>query len=243
MEPVARHPVNERFAAYLDQLRAPLRRGGWFAAFGIGSVVAGASAGIAVALWYGLTWAWSLIPVLLFLALRGVDSMKQRAKARERIEQVRTVADGGLPVQAYVVRSDAWSGDVPPGADTIPCLVLFSFQTEVGEDAEYMRYLAERVQTMQGTYQEDVERRYIAALAEGAPVRYRRRRLPYSFTDGSIVYCADLWVKRAYLRGGSLRRGPLSCLAEPGEIGGIELVPAWLLTEEATERGQSPALG
>jgi hypothetical protein len=226
----AARSLNERFVAYLDQLYAPRdhRRRYILAGLCLGTIIVVAV--LALALVRDVQAIWPILPLGVLLIGRAIAGLQNFRSTRHRFERLRTVVRRGLPVTGYLVQANATL--FKPGGETLPCLVLFSFQPEVEGDADYMRHLADRIYALKNTTPSDTDGRYIAGLTtDERAVPYRRRRLPYSFTDGSTIYCADLWVKRAYLPGGYLRTNALPCLAEPGETGGIELVPAWLLTE------------
>ncbi|GAB4463022.1 MAG: hypothetical protein OHK0029_30990 [Armatimonadaceae bacterium] len=220
--------INERYLAYLDALYAPrdYRRRFLVAGTVLGALLI--SSVLILALLHQLHGMWLLLPFGVVLVGRGIFALQGIHTARKQFRNLRNVIRHGVPVTAYIVQ--AHEALYHPGRDTLPCLVLFSFQQEVEQDAGYMHYLAQRIFAMKNTKPEDPDGEYLASLTtDECPIPYRRRRLPFSFTDGSTIYCADLWVKRAYLKDGHLKTNALPCLAEPGEVGGIELVPSWLL--------------
>lgn len=174
--------------------------------------------------------AWLMLPLGLALCVFGIRSLERARALRLRCERQRSVVKHGEPVTAYVVRASRQL--LEPGSEPLPALVLFTFQPEVARDPAYMRYLARRVASMHDTNPPDADGRYVAGLtADEQSVEYRRRMLPLSFTDGSSIYCADLMIRRPYLKGGCLTADSLSCLAERGEAGGIEMIPSWLLDD------------
>ena len=145
---------------------------------------------------------------------RAVFTLRALNTARDRAARVRRVLLRGVPVVGYVV-SDTTSQNANPS-----CLVLMSFQPEVNNDEGYMRWLAQRIRQTQIATPRTADDRYVASLTdpEDRPVLYRRRKLPLSFTDGSIIFCADLF--------GSLpKTETVPCVAELGDMGGIEPVP------------------
>jgi hypothetical protein len=236
----APRPLNERFVAYLDQLYAPRGHRRWHVLAGMTVGALLVAAVLVLALGLNTHAAWPLLPLGIVLFGRGIVALQGIRRARQQFQNLRNVVKNGVPITAYIVQ--AHEGLFKPGSGPLPCLVLFSFQSEVESEGEYMRYLADRLFALKNTQPTDVDGRYLANLCtDEHPVPYRRRRLPNSFTDGSTIYCADLWVKRAYLRGGYLRGNTLPCLAEPGDVGGIELIPSWLLTpsEEMTLAGRA----
>jgi hypothetical protein len=231
----APRPLNERYVAYLDQLYAPRGHRRWHVLAGMTVGVVLILGVLALALGMNVHAAWPLLPLGVVLVGRGIIALQGIRHARQQFQNLRNVVKNGVPVTAYIVQ--AHEGLFKPGSGLLPCLVLFTFSSEVESDADYMRYLADRLYALKNTQPDDADGQYLANLCtDEHPVPYRRRRLPYSFTDGSTVYCADVWVKRAYLPGGYLRGNTLPCVAEPGEVGGIELLPSWLLTpsEEIT---------
>jgi hypothetical protein len=126
------------------------------------------------------------------------------------------------------------------GPFSLPCLVLFTFDPEYGQDPAYMENLARRVYHLKDTEQVVPDLRYVAELVTNEePERYRRRLLPVSFTGGPKVYAADLWIRRKYLRGGYLTDPFLPCIAEPGEEGGLELVPYWIAEQTGEKLARS----
>lgn len=160
----------------------------------------------------------ALLPLALWGMGWGIGQFVQVAQARRLAEQVRWIGEAGERVTGYIVR--AHEGLYRPGSRVLSCQVLLSFQPEVARDRDYMHHLAQRWAEQTS----DRER----------PVRYRRRRLPLSITDGSTIYCCDLFISPALLTSGYLTGSMLPCLAEPGESGGIELVPYWLLFPYST---------
>ncbi|MDX1934266.1 MAG: hypothetical protein SFU56_16820 [Capsulimonadales bacterium] len=221
--------VNERFIAFLDREYAPRDPRRWYlmAALTLGSALL---TGLVIFfLVQGVTAVWPLIPFGLALVVRGIIGLRRVQRTQVRFHHLRRVVQNGVPVTGYVVQAHA--ALLQPGDQTLPCMVLFSFQPEVDSDREYMRYLADRIYSMKGKFTDDTDRGFLAGLtSEDVAVPYRRRRLPNSFTDGSTIYCADLWVKQSYLNDNCLRTNSLPCLAEMGEYGGIELVPGWLIS-------------
>jgi hypothetical protein len=215
--------VNERFVAYLDRQYAPRDSRGWYLMMGltVGSLLA--TAMVTVFLFSSILLAWPIIPFGLALAGWGILELRKMKKARDCFQDLRRVVQNGVPVTGYVIQAHA--SLLEPGERTpLPCLILFTFQPEVDGDQEYMRYLADRIFSLKGKSFEDADRRFLAGLtSEDYNVPYRRRRLPNSFTDGSTIYCADLWVQPAHLKDNALTTNILPCLAEMGEYGGIDL--------------------
>lgn len=230
--------LNARFTDYLDAVfparehRRRLRLSGYILALSLAVLIGAVIAG------FYLPFLWSVAALAALAALRSVRVMRRMQRTERYYERVRDVARDGTLVSAYVVQ--AAEDLYRPGTETLPCRALFSFEPEVGGDADYMRYLARRIVRLKDTVPSDPEGRYLARLAvDEEAVPYRRRPLPVSFTDGSTVYCADLFVKRAYLDTPYLTTDVLPCLAEPGDSGGIEMVPTWLLASPAAASSSS----
>lgn len=224
--------LRARFLAYLEQTfpSRDYRRGVWLAAslMGLGAgYIAGTGVTIALAPDHA-SKAALLLPLVALLVARAGVALQRLRKTRRYYNRLRRVADTGTRVNAYVVQAN--EALFQPGDTSLPCLVLFSFQPEVGGDTAYMRSLARRVFRLKNTQGQTDDARAVARLVtDERAVPYRRRALPFSFTDGSTIYCADLWVKPSYLPQPYLTGAVLPCLAEPGLEGGLELIPSWLL--------------
>ena len=217
--------LNERFVAYLDDAKPlvdnrPQR--------GMASIVAGIlTLGIAVAL--ALLWrklaAAPFFPLGLWLITWGTWQFYAVRRDQALAQRVREIAERGQRVNGYLVRaSDALYRH---GSRVQPCQVLISFQPEVSGDKDYMLHLAQR-------WAEQTRDRDRKA-------RYRRRKLPLNLTDGSEVYCCDLFLHPGMLSSGYLTSMVLPCIAEFGDQGGIELIPYWLLfpyVESPLSQGQ-----
>lgn len=227
--------LNARFVDYLDAVFPPSEQRRRQAVSTLSLALAVVVFVASLVSGFFVTMAWALTPLSLLVGIRSVQALRRIRKTQRYFARLRGVARSGELVTAYIVQaSDAL---YQTGSDTLPCLALFTFQAEIGGDAAYMRYLARRIAHLKDTMPPDADGRYVARLArhEQAPVPYRRRLLPLSFTDGSTIYCADLWVKRAYLDTPYLTTDILPCLAEPGETGGIEMIPTWLLSPAGPE--------
>lgn len=228
--PIADTPT-ERYLAYLDYAFLPEAHRRRYA---IATSLLAASIALSLGAGYlGATtsvWAWLGVPIGLLLVARSLMMMHKMVRRAQQYQRRKDVARKGELVTAYLVQTN--TALLRPGSETaLPCRVLFSFQPEVGEDAEYMRYLTERVASLRDKLPRgDMDQQYVAALAsELRATPNRRYLLPLSFTDGSTVYLADLFVSRTHLPGGYLQSATIPCLAEQGATGGIELLPEWLL--------------
>jgi hypothetical protein len=92
-----------------------------------------------------------------------------------------------------------------------------------------MKELAHRVMALKETTQTDLDLRFVAKLTtDERAVHWRRRRVPISMTGGPTVYAADLVLQRSFLRSGYITEDVFPCIAEPGEIGMLELIPWWV---------------
>lgn len=205
--------LNHRFLGYLDHryaTRDPRRH--WVAA-GLLVGIAAVAGALALTLAHDPIAAAPLFPLGIVLIGRALLAVARMHQGRRRLGRIRQTIRDGVPMSAYIVTAhdDLWR----PGTEPRPCLALISFDPDVASDDGYMRYLARRLADRISSNEKVVS--------------YRRRRLPESETDGSVVYCCDLWVTPGYLPSGYLTGGALACIAEPGESGGIELVPYWLL--------------
>ncbi len=205
--------LNERFVAFLDDTKPAVDKRGLWGTLGIvvGVLILGLALGFAL-LWHKLLAA-PFLPLGLWLVGWGtwqfIDIRRDRAYAR----RLREIAQQGQRINGYLVRAS--DSLYHTGSRVQPCQVLISFQPEVSGDKDYMLHLAQRW----AEQTRDRDRK----------VRYRRRKLPLSLTDGSDVYCCDLFIHPGMLSSGYLTGMVLPCIAEFGDQGGIELIPYWLL--------------
>ncbi|MES2459767.1 MAG: hypothetical protein V4671_04230 [Armatimonadota bacterium] len=227
----ASHRLNRRFTAYVDQVfeRQMRQRRRLLLAVSIIVMVLFALIAFAVLQRMQDLWAPFLIAGLLIAAwaTRGIQGL---FRWRQRTQQMRAVIQTGTPVNAFLVQANG--ALLHAQRQTLPCLVLISFQPEVSGEIDYMQSLARRVYALKNTQPTDADSQFVAGLTTNErAVPGRRRLLPLSFTDGSTIYCADLLVRPDYLQGSHIQSDILPCIAEPGLGGGIELVPWWLLQE------------
>ena len=206
-------PVNQRFREYLAaHYPISLVRGRYmpYLLVGLTSVVLFVAAVI-------LRQRWLIVSnlIVFLIATRGIIGLKQQ------YEKQKNIADHWLPVLAVLVQAN--QGLFRTGMLDLPCLVLFTFEPL---DYATLNTLAERMGALKNTDQTDPDLQAVAAMVtQEAAVRYRRRPLPVSFTGGPTVYAADLFVVRRCLELGYLTHRLLPCFAEPGESGGLELMP------------------
>ena len=223
-------PLNAQFAAFLAGGDSKKTRR-QLVIFGLLSVL---GAALLLFLLYAgfvkkVEQAWTYLPLSVVVLAQGLREAQKAASQQKKHEEVGRIVRNGVPVTAFLVQAN--QALFSPGPfSSLPCLVLFSFQPEVGGDFDYMEFLAHKLFGYKENPPATTDGRALSLLtSDEKAVRYRRRKLPVSFTDGSTVYCADLWIKRAYLPGGHLQTRRLTCLAEPGEAGGLELVPSFLV--------------
>jgi hypothetical protein len=120
------------------------------------------------------------------------------------------------------------------GKSGAPAMVVLSFDPAVPP-----AQLAEVAQMLADLKTTDTQNSVLLAAA-AAPragdkfwFYHRRFRIPPELTEGRLVYAADLWVHRAALPGEHLspHAAPfLPLLAQPGDLGGVELIPHDLLS-------------
>jgi hypothetical protein len=226
-EPVSN--VNARYREYLEDTRPQntgKRRAAWLGLVTAAFLIIGTLVSIFT---NDLLLAWPLAPVGAVLGVRSWFALRAIQASERSFERLHALVVHGIPVTGYLVQANE-ALFRPGNEEALPALVLFSFQSEVDEERGYMGALARKVYRLKNTMPLDPDGRFVASLTtDERAVPHRRRQLPLSFTDGSTIYCADIWIRRADLRGGCLTTGQLPCLAEMGEGGGIELVPASLL--------------
>ena len=149
------------------------------------------------------------------------------AVATERLSML--YRQGGQPVIAARVQAnfDLYG----PGTQGNPGLVVVSFDPQA--TLPLLEHAAEAAYVLKGTPDEQVPAalmptaRAVMANEEGW-CYHRRCRMAPELTQGRAMYLADLWFHRAFLADNYLSdRQPrlLACLAQPGDRGGIELIP------------------
>jgi hypothetical protein len=147
-------------------------------------------------------------------------------QARRRLRALRS--RGAVPVNAVRVQANHLLYE--PGNDDAPGVVLFALSPDA--DVDRLTALADEL------FEARDDRREVEPDVADAMwlmrdninhwMFHRRRRLPPARTGGHEAYVADLWFHRPFLRGGRIVREHgrvIRCLAEPGEFGGIELLP------------------
>ncbi len=170
--------------------------------------------------------AWGVVIAAVVLSL-AVALIVGKGRSRGRLL---SLAKSGIPVWVVLVQANSLLFE--PGEFDMPCEVLFSFEPAGGK-TDYLSRLAESMYDLKDAPQSDPDLRYVSGLVtDEKAVKYRRRRLPVSFTGGPIVYCADLVIIRSNLAVGFIQARVLPCLAEPGEEGALELLHWRLMTRK-----------
>jgi hypothetical protein len=207
-------PLRQRFLTYLeerDALPRPYPSGPL--AVGILVLCVALALFLAVSFPYHRLLAAPLVPLGALWLLQGILGLWQTREAQRLQAGVRHVVESGMPVAAYLIRADERLKH--PGTETHGCFALITFEADAARDSEWLLHLARNAEDLLP------RRRKLT--------RYRRQRLPERRTDGYAVYLVDLEVAPVYLAGGYLAGAPLPCMAEPGETGGVELIPHWLI--------------
>lgn len=115
------------------------------------------------------------------------------------------------------------------GVRSAPAMCVFSFEPAISPMK--LEEIAEMIFELKSS---DTQNPVLLAAAAGPRASdefwfyHRRFRLPPELTEGRAVYCGDLWVHRPFLPDGYFSaRTPrlLPLLAQPGDMGGIELIP------------------
>jgi hypothetical protein len=147
-------------------------------------------------------------------------------RARQRLRALR--CRGAVPVTA--VRVQANHHLYESGDDDAPGAVLFALSPDA--DVGRLTALAEELfDARDGRAAIEPELADAVGLLRanvGHWMFHRRRRLPPGRCGGHEAYVADLWFHRPFLRDGRIVREQgraLRCLAEPGDAGGVELLP------------------
>lgn len=225
------HRLNRRFMAYVDQVFERQMRQRRHLLLGVSFLVLTLFLLIATtALRQMQQLSLPLLIAGLCIAACAARGVRGLFRWRQQTQQRRGVIQTGIPVNAFLVQANG--ALLGAQKQTLPCLVLISFQSEVSGEIDYMQSLARRIYALKNTKPMDTDGQFAASLTtDERAVPGRRRQLPLSFTDGSTIYCTDLFIKPDYLQGSHIQSDILPCIAEPGLGGGIELVPWWLLQE------------
>lgn len=138
-------------------------------------------------------------------------------------------SNGGQPV--IVARVQANFDLYEPGTRGNPGLVVVSFDPQASLDQ--LEQVAEAAYVLKRTEDDEIPQALRgttdAVLANEETWCYHRRcRIAPEMTQGRAMHLADLWFHRPFLADGFLsNRQPrlIACLAQPGDQGGIELMP------------------
>ncbi len=211
--------VRRRYRAYLeDQTRVSFAR-----RYGIAIVLASAGLFFLIGAIAFASGALGGITCGLAFLIFAAYLAQKNAPKKERRE---ILGQQGMPVWGVLVQANQLL--FAPGDRNHPCLVLFSFEP-AGGHIDYLQRLASAIFALKETRPTDPDLRLVAHyVTDERAVKYRRRKLPTSFTGGPTVYCADLIIVRSCLPNGFLTEKVLPCIAEPGEQGALELLPWWM---------------
>jgi hypothetical protein len=108
-------------------------------------------------------------------------------------------------------------------------MVAFSF--DPGVSPMKLQEVAEMIHELKSS---DTQNPVLQAAAAGPRASdqfwfyHRRFRIPPELAEGRVIYAADIWVHRPFLPEGYFSdRTPrlIPVLAQPGETGGVELIP------------------
>lgn len=147
------------------------------------------------------------------------------AVASERIASL--VRTGAKPLVGARVQANHTL--YSPGAKNAPAMAVFSF--DPGVSPLKLQEVAEMIHELKSS---DTQNPVLLAAAAGPKASdqfwfyHRRFRIPPELTEGRVVYCGDLWIHRPFLADGHFSpRTPrlIPLLAQPGETGGVELIP------------------
>lgn len=150
------------------------------------------------------------------------ELQRMDAAARDRLQSLRP---RGQTLWAALVQANYKLYE--PGDSDEYCFVLFSFDPAWNSQPARLQVLADIVKSLKGTQPVDPKINAIAAMvSDEAAMKYRRRELPMSVTEGATIFYADLEIYRRFLPSRALTSGQLlAVLAEPGDAGRVELLP------------------
>lgn len=185
-----------------------------------------------------------LIAVPMFLSLAGVGiglgliaSAWWSGRKRNRIrEDLIEAAERSVPLMTFPIMANA--ALLRQKGAVVPALVIATFEPDA--TAEEMTDLAVKLDTVD--YQRVTEETRHAVEAMFRDVHYtpgRRRIIPDELTGGRRVYAFDLMMLGDYLPTDTFQIPLVPCIAEPGDHGTIQMLPAsivaWALEVENCE--------
>lgn len=141
-------------------------------------------------------------------------------------ERLRSVRANGVETEVLLVQAN--NAAFAPGEADLPGLALLTFDASLGRDRQAMMDIAHRAYELKSRPPQTADERVVAEfMADETAFYHRRFRLPPAFTGGKKAYLADIWLVRRFLPAGRLDGGvnELRCIAQPGDQGGIELLP------------------
>ncbi len=145
-------------------------------------------------------------------------------RARRRLHQLRS--RGAVTVVIQLVQANRTL--FAPGEEDLPAVALFSLPVDAGMTllsglAHQLFEARDQPGTPPSSIANAVE---MLRIGNTKGSEYHRRvRLHPEVSAGYEIYLADLWIPRPFLKQGYLDGSQLRCLAEPGDQGGIELLP------------------
>lgn len=218
--------LRQRFSMYLEQTyNTPRHRSGVLVSGGLVLL------GVVILLLCAILGVWQAASLGVILAAAGGYRLYRMLRPQRMFRRMREVAQRGVPVTAYVVQANSVLH--VPGNMTAFALVAFSFDPR-GHDAQFMVPIVQRLQRLKGGASDEPEAAALARRITSEKAEfYHRERIPRSLTGEADVDVSigDILIQPSRLRERYLDRAALLCLAEPGDRGGIELIPDWLLDE------------
>lgn len=150
--------------------------------------------------------------------LRQIDQMFRRRAAE--------IAKNGtrLPLAIVQANQDLYQ----PGDSGRFAFGLLSFEPPYCQDVAALSDLAVRAGQLKGTLSTNPAEQAVSVMvSHEMGLLNRRRPLPREFTGGPLVWYVDIWLHRPFLPNEELIYGDraLTCVAEPGPDGRVELEP------------------
>ncbi|MEM7228581.1 MAG: hypothetical protein AAF432_07175 [Planctomycetota bacterium] len=178
------------------------------------------------------------LPIGIVCAFSAVMSLRHRAAYRIALREAAARSD---VIMTYPVMANT-KLYTRPGA-TAPALVIGSFVADKrGLDVPRLLVdVFERFKDDTGNYRvtlsDDAAATIDALLTDDRYVPHHRTQLPLETTEDVPVYAFNLLVVGGFLPTATLELPLLPCLAEPGDDGMIQMIPAWIV-KAAMDAGQ-----
>ena len=214
-------PINRAFLRYV-RWPGPLNRT-WLAYFVGVTVFLGGGLGLAGWITSG---RWEVMVVLsgVIGTVAALRVLKEQHSTWIRLVRIGRY---GIPVTTMLVQAN--DSLCRPGTLNAAGLVFFTFDPVVNEDSVLLRSLANEAVGLKNGETLSIDELRVSGIVSERNIEVDRRRiLPKSFTSGAEIFAADLWIVRSRLKNRRITEPFLTCLIEPGEHGGIELVPWWI---------------